>query len=998
MPRTTSLVGKLARYGFSDVSRAASLIESSPLLTQLISNGEDPHGLLRAFSAAADTEAGLLGLVRLADKIEESGNTDDLSSILITDNAIRERLIAVLGGSVELTEHLIRHPAALRALAHEPRLDISRTKTAMLQAVRADPHAPLPVSALDTPQAYDALRIAYRTHILQIAGYDLAHTEPTSIVHHVAAMLADLASATLEAALAIARHEVDGHDSCRLAVIGMGKCGGRELNYVSDVDVIYVAEPALGTDVDTALTIGTELAAGLARACSSSTPEGTIWPVDPNLRPEGKDGPLVRTLQSHLDYYAKWAKTWEFQALLKSRPVAGDLDLGTAYITALHPLVYEASARDNFVEDARAMRRRVEDNIPAKETERQIKLGAGGLRDVEFSVQLLQMVHGHIESELRTGNTLEGLDALQRHGFVGRDDAATMSSSYRFLRALEHRNQVHRLKRTHVLPTDDSATLRLARLLRLGESSDLERCWRLTRSAVRQCHQSIFYRPILTTVAGLSADEARLTPESAKQRLKALGYRDPDGALRNIEALTEGVSRRAKMQKQLLPAMMSMFARSADPDAGLLSFRRVSDQLGSTHWYLKMLRDSGAAAERMAKVLAGSRYAANLLEREVVATQWFGSDKQLDAVPIDALQETAYRIAERSTDLNTAVRSLRAMRRREILRSAIADISEQASLDQIGTRLTEATSAAIDGALSAISNNVASEISCEIPAIAVIGMGRFGGSELGYSSDADVMFVYESSDDNPEVQRIAEKIIAELQRRLKAVQGEPTIDLDADLRPEGRNGPIIRSMEAFSEYYARWSLTWEKQALLRARPVAGDTYVGEKFMKLIDPLRYSTSGIDSKAIVEIRRMKARVEAERIPKGVDRRRHLKLGPGGLSDVEWTLQLLQLQHAGSVPELRTTSTIRGIDAARQANLLSAEDADEMVSAWTFASKLRNATMLWKGRGEDALPNDHADRDGIARLVGYHGGESDQLEEDYQRVARHARAVVERVFFDQ
>ena len=307
-------------------------------------------------------------------------------------------------------------------------------------------------------------------------------------------------------------------DLCDFAVIGMGKTGGRELNYVSDVDVIFVAEPREGVDEAERHRrrhrTGHPPHAGLLDV----TGEGTLWPVDAALRPEGKNGPLVRTVESHRAYYERWAKTWEFQALLKARPVAGDRELGPDLHRAVNPMVWQAASRDNFVEDVQAMRRRVEQHVPAGEADRQLKLGPGGLRDVEFSVQLLQLVHGRSDDSLRSGTTLEALDALARGGYVGRDDAATLDASYRLLRTLEHRIQLFRLRRTHLMPTADGDLRRLGRAL--GHRSDAAKAvvtqWQQQAREVRRIHERLFYRPLLAAVARLSASDARLAPEAAQ--------------------------------------------------------------------------------------------------------------------------------------------------------------------------------------------------------------------------------------------------------------------------------------------------------------------------------------------------------------------------------------------------------------------------------------------------------------------------------------------------
>ena len=386
------------------------------------------------------------------------------------DEGTAMRLCSVLGASAALTHHLVRHPEQWRELT-DPTLGSTRpaayaVREAMLRAVGADPHADEPVAGLPDAEAVDALRVEYRRFLLRLASRDLAHHLG---IDDAAAEISDLAAATLDAALAIARARVgETAHAARLAVIAMGKCGGHELNYISDVDVVYVYEPGVlasgeRAEDGLALRVATQLASHLMRICSDHTREGTIWPVDANLRPEGSQGPLVRTLASHRGYYEKWAKTWEFQALLKARPVAGDVELGQAYLEVIEPMVWSAAERDGFVADTQAMRRRVIDHIPAHEAERQLKLGSGGLRDVEFAVQLLQLVHGRADPSLREGATLSALTRLTDGGYVGRKDGEKLHEAYAFLRTLEHRIQLHQLRRTHVLPNDEASLRRLGR-------------------------------------------------------------------------------------------------------------------------------------------------------------------------------------------------------------------------------------------------------------------------------------------------------------------------------------------------------------------------------------------------------------------------------------------------------------------------------------------------------------------------------------------------------
>jgi glutamate-ammonia-ligase adenylyltransferase len=1009
--RGGTLAGRLTRAGFADVARAERLLADAALV-DLVAGSEDapgPASLLPALADCADPDQALLSLAKIAGAVTGERRAR-LAAALAQDGPASERLLAVVGASVALGDDLAAHPEHLDVVLDDAPgtgVPVEEVRAELLTAVGADPASPAPVATVAGAAGVDAMRRAYRRRLQRIAATDLTCGEPLTRLPGVAAALADLAAAALESALALARAELDDHGACvRLAVIGMGKTGGRELNYVSDVDVVYVAEPAPGVDEAEALAAGTRLATALARACGGPSGEPELWPVDAALRPEGKDGPLVRTLDSHRTYYERWAKTWEFQALLKARPLAGDAELGRQYVELTNPMVWQAVRRENFVQDAQAMRRRVERHLPAAEADRQIKLGVGGLRDVEFTVQLLQLVHGRSDPEIRSGNTLTALAALSAGGYVGREHAAQLAVCYRFLRAIEHRVQLHRLRRTHLMPTAEPDLRRLARSVGMrteGATGLLDR-WRQVRRDVRHLHEDLFYRPLLPATAQLSAAEVSLAPEEARERLSAIGYRDPAGAVRHIAALTEGVSRRAAIQRQLLPVMLGWFADGPDPDGGLLAFRRLSEELGGTHWYLKLLRDSGTAAERLARALSTSRYVADALARSPESVVWLDSDAELEPRSQSRLAAEADALLTRATEPVPAVIALRALRRRELARTAAADVLGVVTGTRASRSLTATADVLLAGALrvAAWEERVARHLDADPTTLLVVAMGRLGGREMGYSSDADVLFVHDPLPGAEPVlaQDFATGVATRLRSLLGAVGPEPALEVDADLRPEGRGGPLVRSFDAYAEYYARWSLVWESQALLRARPVAGDTALGERFVALVDPLRYPAGGLDAASVREIRRIKARVEAERLPRGVDPTRHVKLGRGGIADVEWTAQLLQLQHAHEVPGLRTTSTLDALAAAREAGLIAPDDALVLAEAWDLASRLRDALVLWTGRTggahADVLPHDRPVLTGLAAVLGYESGSGQDLEDTWLRASRRARQVVEQTFY--
>ncbi len=981
-------VGALVRLGFREPARALAELAAEPL------SGSVGEKLLAAVGAAADPDMALLSLSRI---LAAAPTGEQMMADLNSDPELAAGVVGVLGVSEALADHLVRHPDDIPLLSgREPMPDRTAMVTQLLRAVGADTESRSPRATMGIAEGAAALRRSYRAILLQIARADVV---ADVMYDDVVRWLSHLADAALEAALAIARHEVPESDTCRLSVIAMGKCGAEELNYVSDVDVIFVVEPAVGQDDARAVRIGTTMATALMRVCSTSCPEGPLWEVDPGLRPEGKAGALVRTLDSHVGYYERWAKTWEFQALLKARSAAGDRDLGDRYVAATSELVWQAAGRENFVEDVQAMRRRVEKSVSTKAAERQLKLGQGGLRDVEFSVQLLQMVHGRGDTLVRSPNTMFALEALADYGYVGRKDASGLASAYRFLRKLEHRLQLWRLQRTHVVPEAEKDIRRVARSLgfRVDPERQFDDRWREIRREVRRLHEKLFYRPLLLAVARLEPGEVRLTPEAAGDRLVALGFTDPVSALRHLEALTAGVTRRAAIQKTLLPVLLGWFAASPDPDAALLGFRQVSDALGSTPWYLRLLRDESAAAQRLAEILGSSRYASDLLLRAPEAVAMLAEGTQLTTRPLSALESEAMASVSRHDSPETAIAAVRAFRRRELFRISVADALGQCDVVETATGLSDVTSATITAALQAAVASVARHDKLGIR-ILVVGMGRFGGAEMSYASDADVLFVHDPlpgvPDDVATKQAIA--VANELRRLLSLSSPDPELLIDADLRPEGRNGPMSRSLASYRAYYQRWSAPWEAQALLRGRPVSGDPGLGDEFLAVIDPLRYPGQGLSVDHVREMRRLKARMESERLPRGADPALHTKLGPGGLSDVEWTVQLLQMQHAHRVRELRITPTLPALLAAVDAGLLDPGDAGELANAWTIATRIRNATVLATGKPADQVPKDATVLATVAHLMGYERGDTQRLVEDYRRTTRRARKVMERVFY--
>lgn len=1015
---------ELMRLGLQDLDRARTD------LRHLDESGLDRRtrdALVGALGSACDPDTALSSLVMILDQYSPGGLPDFLSGQPDRACPAIGSLVRVLGASETVGRLMRSRPPLVETAACDPchlsDCPLQTRKERMFKALCAG-EAGL-AGQRPLAEQVDALRAEYRMQLVAVMMRDLAAEDPEKIQPEISQSLSDLAEAALEGALAIAKGQVASSQACRFTVIGMGKLGARELNYVSDVDLIYVVEPS-GEVSDQDLTaIGTRIAILLQKVCQSIIPGSTeppLWKVDTALRPEGKDGPLVRRLESHADYYRSWAESWEFQALLKARPVAGDAGLGAAYQEMAQGFVWKASQRKNFVYDCQAMRARVERNIPEKLRDREIKLGQGGLRDVEFTVQMLQLVHGPNDETLRTSSTLQALTALAKGGYISQKHGEALDKDYRFERVMEHRLQMWQLRRTHLFPDISQGVAkhrqrpglnelegnqelrRLARAFGLHADQMLDR-YEAVRIQVRQLHQAIYFRPMLPINAQVDEDEISLRPEAARERFASIGFADPNAAIRHVEALTSGVSRSARINRILMPAVLNWLGEGQDPDMGLLGWRTLEEHFGGKSTYLGFLRDSTSAARRLCHVLSNSRYLSGALAKSVQSVTWLGKDDDLKPRNPDSLDSRcrSYRVrhADQAGDFASAIR---AMRRHEIERIGLGWMSGVNEQAQCLTGMADVYDAAIGTSLDwAVDRRLeGSSLEAAPASLALIAMGRYGGRDVNFNSDADAILIYRPAPgaDDQVASGFAQDVVTDLRAILGgSLSLEPKIDLDLDLRPEGRNGPLVRSLDSYREYYQSWSSTWEHQALIRARAAAGDPDLAQEFLETIaDPLRYPDHPLSEDQVGEIRKLKARMEAERLPRGVRRDRHLKLGKGGLSDVEWTVQLLQLRHAHDCPGLRVTSTLPALDALEEADLIGHDDAEVLRTSWILCTAARNGNFLWSGRitQADILPDDGYILGGIAVYLGYPAHRGQRFANELLAAMRRCREVMERLFY--
>ncbi|MFY9588442.1 MAG: bifunctional [glutamine synthetase] adenylyltransferase/[glutamine synthetase]-adenylyl-L-tyrosine phosphorylase, partial [Actinomycetota bacterium] len=892
------------------------------------------------------------------------------------------RLAAVLGLSTSLGAFLSRHPEHAEILRDGRALAKPRTRKALAdaaaRALRGD----------DDPRL--ALRVFKRRELLRIACRDL---DGGASVEEVGRELSFLADACLKAAIISLEEEFPAPSGARFCVLGMGKLGGEELNYASDIDVMFVFT---APEEKPGYEWATKIAEGILSRLAATTEEGQAFRVDASLRPEGRDGPLVRSIAAYRSYYDRWAKPWEFQALIKARPVAGDASLGGEFMDLIGPYVYPEKLSPETIREIRGMKARAERVMASRGfAAREVKRGPGGLRDIEFAVQLLQLVHARRDTSLRTANTLEGLSVLAHGAYVGDEDAADLAGAYRFLRKIEHRLQLAQERQTHTVPADEARRRTLARSMGFRDTPEktalegFEGEWRRIQALVRRIHEKLFYRPLLERFAQAPA----LNPDAAQERLSALGFRSPGRSLKFLGDLTSGLSRRAQLMRTLLPVMLDWMADAPDPDLAVSSFRDVALRVGGNPTALGALRDAPPVVELLCRVLGTSRLLGEYLLHVPEMVHALSEPGTLTRKSREQLLDEAMEHIEWRGDPAARDAAIRRFKRREILRIACRDLAGGATPEDVGREITYLAEAAVRAALVSLEE--------ELPApgaarFAVIGMGKLGGEELNYASDIDVMFVYDAPDERTGyawASQIGEGVLARLAATTEEGQA---FRVDASLRPEGKDGPLVRSLAAYRSYYERWAQPWEFQALIKARPVAGDPTLGAEFMDLVRPSVYP-EGLSADVLREIRSIKARIEKERLGPREDRRFQLKVGTGGLVDVEFTTQLLQLQHGYKDPRLQVQTTIPAIAAAADMSLLDLEQARWLVDAFRFLTRARNVLYLVRGRPQDALPQEADEVEILARALGYAApGARVQFLEDYRRITRRCRRVCETVFY--
>ncbi len=857
------------------------------------------------------------------DRLAEARGRDVLDRLAADPDTARA-VVALAAASGWLGRALVTDPAALDALGGADEVG-------------------------DATDEHDLDR-RWRRALVGIAAADLAGRAPleTTMV------------AVTRAAGAVLAQSLRLGGADHLAVIALGKAGGNELNYASDIDVVLVG-PAGDADDRAAARRALAVARRALR-------------VDVDLRPGGRDGALVRTVDGYRSHWERWADPWERQALLKAQPLAGDRDLGTEFAAAAADAVWSQPFDAEAIHAVRAMKARTERHVAVQGDPRDLKRAPGGLRDVEFAAQLLQLVHGPLDPALRVRGTLPALTALADGGYVAEDDASWLRASYRLLRRVEHAVQLDEGRQVHAVPAGRAERERVARVIGLVDRpteravDELDRELAACRATVRRIHERVYFRPLLQSFTRV---DAPLGADAAAARLRAFGFGDAERARQAVAELTTGLTRTSRLMASLLPLLLDWLSASPDPDRGLLALRTLV--AGNARAVAAACRESPETAHRLA-VLAGT---SPLLVQGIGRAPDLLAD--LAAPGADDREAVVRRVcavrarpdpAEVSPPLRRAVR-------REMTRIGLADVLDDRPTPAVGSDLATIAHAAVDVAVATAAP--------EVP-FAVLAVGRLSGGELSYASDLDLLLVHDAGD---EAGREEAARAGEVVRRVLVGRGpaDRVYDVDLDLRPGGRSAPLVASREAVLAHLERWVEPWQRLALTRLRPLSGDPDLTARLLAEADPMVWRP--LDDADRRAIRRVKARQESERPPAGEDPRFHLKLGPGGLADVELTVALL-LMEAG----IRDPATATGITALADAGHLRPDEARALAAAHAFCERARNRRALVSARPRDDLPTG----DDLVTLARSLDTTGPALRDEYLRLTRRARRVVEHRFYGQ
>ncbi|MGD0651570.1 MAG: bifunctional [glutamate--ammonia ligase]-adenylyl-L-tyrosine phosphorylase/[glutamate--ammonia-ligase] adenylyltransferase [Verrucomicrobiia bacterium] len=948
--------------------------------------------LMAACEKSADPDRALVNFERLVSALP---NPNIFYHYLQEAPDRIDLIVRVFAHSQALAGTLTRNAEYLHFLIASETLKAPREKSWLSAELKR-----LLMSIRVPEQKYDVVRQFRRRETLRIGARDLIGL---ATVEETTPELSNVADVCLQAVFEIALESLRAQFKLpaqaepaarRFAIIGMGKLGGQELNYSSDVDVIFVyGEEGNFTPTLSHHLFFTKLAEEIIRAVGTTGEEGTIFRIDLRLRPEGATGPLVRSLESCENYYAEWGETWERMALVKARPVAGDSALGEEFLQMIQPFVYARHAGENIIEQMAALKQRIEQEIVTESRlTRHVKLGIGGIREIEFIVQSFQVLRGGRLPMLRERGTLRALPLLVKAKMLGETEAATLANAYRFLRNVEHRLQMEMELQTHTIPNEKHALYRLARSLNFKTVEDFFAAQQTHTAAVRSIYQSV----LANAGQGSTVEAERLLdPDALPETLGRVGFADVPAAVRSINGLLHGsgfvhVSQRTKeLFGRLFPMLLEWAGKVADPDAALLRFEQFVNAYGSRGLLYEILVRHPQLVELLMRLGDASRFLSETIARqpelfdEVCLGVALVETKTRERMREELTASWMSRDEAASESDASPIEGARLWKQGQLLRIGIEDVMGLADLERIQLEITSLAGACLRFLLE----QARRELKLMKFPFVIIGMGKFGGQELGYGADLDVLFVGGKGDQG---QTMASKLATKVIDFMSRQTAEGTLfAVDARLRPDGEKGPLASSLEAHRDYYVKRAQLWERQALTKARFVAGDENLGRCFMQMVHEAVYAR-GLTDKEVAEIRQMRHRIETERGDQA-HAEMEFKTGLGGLIDVEFLIQTLQLRHGHAHPQLRTAHTLAALNRLTALGIVDESQSAQLRAHYLFLRRIESVLRRMENTRVSHLPTDEREQAWLAKRLGF--ASRDEFLGNYQLATKRTRELYER-----
>ena len=1021
----------LKEYGFEDCARShrnlQNLAGDSPLREEF---AEVIELVLRTLADSADPDAALNNFDRFVGEIP---NRTWLYRLL-HDAPFLLRILAVsFGFSTYLSDILVRNPEHFNELIDAGVMNNPKNRetlyTELSQSVNLGCSIEHKLSAIRRYKRKESLRIGVRD-LLDDASVETTTLELTRLAEAALQICYEIGVAELAPKFGIPCAEDDGTES-KFAIIGMGKFGGYELNFSSDIDVMFVYsdDGHTETGVENSEYFG-KLCEFIIKAMSEVTASGYVFRVDVRLRPESSAGTIIRSLEGYEAYYEGWGEIWERQALIKARPVAGDIELGKQFIQTIQPFVYQryldGLSISEIKTDIRHTKARIERRITAESDNPQthVKLGFGGIRDVEFVTQYLQLVHGGQIAALRNRNSLETLKLLRDHELLSRDDWKTLSEAYRFLRTVEHRIQIEADQQRYSLPSKQEDLIKLAKSSGYRDNDDesaldaFHHDYKKHTHAVRKVFDTIF----ATSEADEDIDISLLLSTKdlgmIKRILEPFGFENPREAQWRIRLMAEGPegSRfspgvRTKLI-EIAPTLLNCLRHTPDPDMALSYIEAFTDRVGARASYYTMFQQNPSILDMLTRLCGTSLFLSELL---------IAHPESFDVLTVPAVMEQSRSLAEKLDGAAQIIANapdvhvfnvLRQFKNGEVLRIGLRNILKRADLWTTTAELSDLAEAILTSIVPHLSGQFQQKYGVPLTrdgteaTFTIIGMGKFGGRELNFSSDLDTMMVYSGQGESTKGLSNAEyfsKLGLELINRFKDTGSGTIYELDLRLRPYGTGGALALPLDGYESYYEENAETWERQALIRARPVAGDECLGRQFLKVAHSFAYRQP-LTQDEVAEIIHTRQRKEAQatRLVTTKRRRRRkktrdVKSGYGGVVDIEFAVQTLQLIYGTQNPMVRAQNTLDAIAQLREIGAITTSDQEHLVRGYEFLRRVENSLRIVHDRPLDALPDQSAELDKLAKRVGYLDQEhtaTEQFLKEYQEITEDTRKLFNRL----